>query len=240
MNLFKLIPYLSFFILLTLSISYVHAEEAPPQWTGEAELGVVSTSGNTDTKTLNTKLKLRHERGRFTHDGSAYFLYSSDTGRTTAQRLVLTVKDTYHLREVDYLFVSLRYEDDLFSGYEYRFIETVGYGRHFFHNSLTIAVEAGPGGRHSKFMDGTVTDEFLFRVSGNLVWRLTESTSLTEDLSTETGYSGTVIESTTALKSRIIGNLAMKTSVEVRYNTEVPQGVKKMDITTSVTLVYTF
>ncbi len=229
-----------FFLLLQPVQAAEASEGAGKLWSGDAEVGLVATRGNTDTDTLNTKLKLTYERDKWKHAGGATFLYANDSGETTAQRFVLSTKSAYAPAKTYYFFATLRYEDDRFSGYDYRIIETIGYGRHVFLGPVTVALEAGPGGRHSKLTDGTRTDELLFRASGNALWEISKTSKLTEEVTFESGEEGSVTESVTALSARINSDLSMKVTLELRHNSKVPEGIMHTDTTTSVTLVYSF
>ncbi len=207
----------------------------------EAELGIVSTTGNTDTQSLNGRFSISSEGARWRHEADLKGHYASDSSKTTAQRLVVGAKTEYKRSEVDYSFATLRYEDDRFSGYDYRVIATAGYGRRFFPSkATTLNVEGGPGYRYSReHEDGTERD-VIMRGAAIFEWRLSGSATFTEEVSIEAGERGKVIESVASLNARINSNLALKTSYTVRHNTKVPQDTRKTDTVTAVTLVYTF
>jgi putative salt-induced outer membrane protein YdiY len=82
--------------------------------------------------------------------------------------------------------------------------------------------------------------ELILRASTKYQWLISENATFEQELSTEVGEDKTVSRSTTALKSTIIGALAMKLSYSVRYTDNVPPGTKHADTETAVTLVYSF
>ena len=121
------------------------------EWAGSGELGFVSTSGNTDTSNLTARLGLVNERDKWRHSLGLEALNTESDGETTAERYFAAGQSDYKISEHDYLFGRLSYEDDKFSGYEYRATETVGYGRRVLNaDNMTLDLEAGPGARQSK------------------------------------------------------------------------------------------
>lgn len=216
------------------------AEDETSGFGGEAEAGVVSTKGNSDTKTVNSHLTITHTGPKWRHEASASFLYASDHGKSTAQRFVAGEKSSYALRGKSYVFAAFRYEDDRFSGFKYRSIESVGYGYTFLRDGVDLAAEAGPGARQSKSNDGVRSNDLILRVWSRLGWKISGSAGFATELTVTAGRQGTVTESVTSVKSRIIGDLAMKLSYELRNNSRVPAGKRHTDTITSATLVYDF
>lgn len=217
------------------------ADDAPKPWKGEAGLGVVSTSGNTQTTTVKAYAGLLHEKENWRHTGKFDALNSSDAVRTTAERYMLSGKSDYKFGEFNYMFGMIGYESDRFAGFDYRLSEVVGYGRRVINqNTLTLDLEAGPGARQTKFKTGGSDHELIGRVAGNLLWKLSPTASFSENLTSEFGSKSTITRSVTALTAQLMGNLAMKLSYTVRHISDVPAEAKKMDTETAVTLVYGF
>jgi putative salt-induced outer membrane protein len=235
-------------VLLLSSNGY--AEEAPEQpakpaeldpYKGNVELGYVNTTGNTETQTLNAKAKVEALYNKWRQTLQLEALNSSDKKVTTAERYLALLKSDYRFSERDYAFGLLNYENDRFSGYDYRVSLTVGYGRRVIDSELLwLEFEGGPGVRYSKLNDGDTQDEGVLRLAGKLGWQISESSLFEQDLSTEIGEDVTISRSVSALSMQIIGSLAMKLSYTYRHTSEVPEGVKKNDTETSVTLVYKF
>ncbi len=216
-------------------------EEPQPQWKGEVELGYVETGGNTDTSTATLKSGVLRETGKWRHGLKLEALHSSDEGATTAERFVLSEKTDYKLSLRDYVFLTLRYEDDRFSGYDYRVIVTSGYGRSFVPTENTkLNLELGPGYRQSKVHKSETEKEVIARAALAFKWSISKSATFTQDASVEAGELGAFIKSVTALKTKINKTLALKASYTVRHNTEVPSETKNTDTVTALTLVYGF
>lgn len=208
-------------------------------WQGDAELGVVVTAGNTETKNINAKTKVAYEKDSWRHQGRLEMLRNSDGGDITAEKYLANAKTEYNFTEHNYAFVNLNYENDRFSGYDYRVSGAAGYGRRLINrDDLQLDVEVGPGARRSRLKgDGTQT-ELLGRGAGNLEWKISKTSVFSQELSVEAGEEQTITRSMTALKSQVAGALSMKLSLTVQNATGVPAGVKNTDTETAVTLVY--
>jgi len=209
-------------------------------WKASAEFGLVDTSGNSQTTTINAKLNAVHESLEWRNRFTAEYLSASDDVGTVARRTVGQAATNYKLDERNYLFGNLRYENDEFAPYDYRYSETVGYGRRMRWKTQRLDLEIGAGGSHTRFADGNRDDDGIVRLAGNYAWQLTKTAEFSEVAFTEIGSDNTHSESETGLKLRINGNLAMKLSYKMLHNSEVPEGTEKLDSITSVTLVYDF
>jgi len=228
-------------MMLTAAGSVLADEAKPNTWKGDAELGIIKTSGNTTTQSINANASIVYERDRWRHSAKIAILNSSSDYITSSERYTATAKSDYKLDALSYVFGRLNYENDRFAGYQYRTTEVVGYGRRVINKeALTLELEAGPGARQTKFTDGDSNSETIGRASAKLAWKVSKTATFTEDLSSDIGQDSTISESVTALKAQVIGNLAMKVSYKVRNVSKVPIGTKKTDTETALTLVYGF
>ncbi len=230
-----------FAVLMLVIVSSTPAEDNFSSWQGNVELGFVNTTGNTETETINAKAKVQFEQQSWRHTLTYESLTSSDHGITTAERYVLNGQSDYKFSEHNYFFMMLNYEDDSFSGYDYRISETLGYGRRVVAEpKLILDLEIGPGARQSKLAAGGSDNEVILRGAAKLVWKLSETSSLTENLSIDVGENSTITKSVTALTAQINRSLATKITYTIKNTSEVPAGVEKTDTETAVTLVYSF
>ncbi len=217
------------------------AADGNSEWKGEAELGIVSTSGNTDTSTINFSTKLENERDQWKHLVMFNTLHSSNQDNSTAERYVLVGKSNYKLDAMSYAFGRVSYEDDRFSGYEYQATEVLGYGRNVIQEpTLKLDLEGGPGMRQSKAENASSENEGIVYLSGNLKWDISPTSIFTEDLFTEIGEDITITKSVTGLKSQINGDLAMRVTFTAKHTSKVPAPKKKVDTETAISLVYSF
>ena len=215
--------------------------DSPAPYKGNVEVGYVNTSGNTETKSLNAKAKVEALYNKWRQTLQLEALNSSSENVTTAERYLGSLKSDYRFSKRDYAFGLLNYENDRFSGYDYRASATIGYGRRVIDTTpLWLELEVGPGARRSKLNDDGTQDEAVVRLAGSLGWQVSKTSLFEQDLSTEIGDDASISRSVSALSTQILGRLAMKLSYTYRYTSTVPEGVKKQDTETSVTLVYKF
>ena len=243
-------------ILLTVSLlllqTIVHAAEAKApadeskdkkekHWKIEAELGLISTSGNTDTQTVNAKLAVEYEKGDWRHLFRTETLRSKDSGVETANRDLALYRARYQLYDYNYLFGLLRYESDIFAGYDERYTEVAGYGHQLYNLEVfKWDIEAGLGASQTNNTDNTSIDEGIVRLATDLIWNFTETSSFGQEIFVESGNTNTSTEATSALKVKINSVLAMKLTYKIKNNSDVPPGIKHTDTQSSVTLVYDF
>jgi len=230
--------------VLTVTIfTDTHAEDATNSdgWKGNVELGIVTTSGNTETETVNAKAKIGTEQENWRHTISIESLNSSTQSTSTAERYAISGQSDYKFGNHYYFFGVLDYEDDSFSGYNYRVSETLGLGRRVISNSaLTLDLELGPGARQSKLNVGGSENEVTVRGAGKLAWKISDTSSFTQDLSSDVGEDVTITKSVSALTAQVNGSLATKISYTIKNTSDVPVGIEKTDTEMSVTLVYSF
>ncbi len=218
----------------------IAAEPVKP-WKGEAELGVVSTGGNTETTNVKARAGVVYEVEKWRHTARIDALNTSDKVRTTAERYLASWKSDYKFDEFNYMFGLISYENDRFAGFDYRVSEAIGYGRRLINRpTLTLDTEIGPGARQTKLKTGESENELIGRLAGNLAWKISDTATFTENLSTEIGKNATITRSVTALTAQLVGTLAMKLSFTARHISDVPVDREKLDTETAVTLVYGF
>lgn len=236
-------------VVVLLSFTFpLMAEEAadkkpePEGWQGAVETGVIATSGNTDTSSSQAKGEFTYQTGPWREGIKLEAMKSTDGDMTTAERYLASNKLDYRFGKKSYVFGLLRYEKDHFSAYDYRFSETVGYGRKVLEREkLSLELEGGVGGRHQKpDSSGPREDDAIVQASGKLRWGLGETSEFAQDLLVQSGGDNTYTESVSALKAKINHHLAMKLSYSYRHNSQVPAGTAHGDASTAVTLVYDF
>lgn len=225
-----------------LSAPLAFAEEATDsKWSGEAELGYLKTTGNTDSESLHARAKVVNERKKWRHTGTIEAVNKTDQGTNTAKRWLLTGKSDYKIDDRSYFFLMLRYEDDRFSGYDYQVSEVIGYGYTVVKtDTVKLDTEVGAGARQSKLLNGGSTSEGVVRGSADLDWKLSETATFLQHLSVEAGEDSTISRSVTGLKMQIVGNLSAKLTHSIRHASDVPAGFDKTDTESIVTLVYNF
>jgi putative salt-induced outer membrane protein len=209
---------------------------------GSAALGYLSTSGNTDSTNGNASFKVTWDLpGLWKHDWNALAINARTSGVTTAEAYSAGYKGQRDISATSYLFASGDWRQDRFSGYDKQVSEALGYGRRLIDTQRhTLALEGGAGAKQSDLIDGTELDETIVRGGFDYLLRLTENSEFNQKILIEQGDENRYTESTSALKARIVGNLAIVLSYVIRNNSDVPVGIEKTDRFTAISLEYGF
>ena len=225
------------------------ADETEKPWNGSGEVGFLMTTGNSETRSVNAKTGLQYEHGHVLSTINLAAVYSSvkteidgkKEDRTSAEKYNASGKAGYKFSELDYVFLNAAYEDDRFSGYDYRSDYAAGYGRKIFNTDrLKLNLEAGPGYRYDKRDDGRTESEAVFRGYVLFDYRFSDQAGFRQEVTILAGLDNTGTTSVTALKSQIVDALSMKVSYTIDHNTHVPEDKKHTDSETALTLVYDF
>jgi len=220
------------------------AQDAPePEgpWSGKASLGYLATSGNTDNSTLNTSFEVAYAVGKWTHEFNAAAVKASESSVTTAESYDAGWHSQRKIGDKDFLFGRLDWRKTRFGAFDTQFSQTVGYGRWLIDKDKhKLNAEIGGGARQSEAQDGTTNSESIVRGGLYYKWLFSETAEFQQDLTTEVGQDNTFYESVTAVKSRLLGNLALVASYTIRRNTDVPPLVEKTDTYTAISLEYAF
>lgn len=215
------------------------AEEDP--WSGKAALGYLATSGNTESSSLNTAGEIGYTHGNWAHLLDVSAIKAEEDNQSTAEAYKAGWKSELSFSEHDFLFGRLTWRKDLFSGYDQQFSQTVGYGRRIVDSAThKLSLEIGAGARQSDLSDGTEENETILRGGGRYRWQITETSQFSQDLSVESGETNTYAESITALRTRVLGDLALVASYTIKNNSDVPAGTEKTDTYTAISLEYAF
>lgn len=218
-------------------------------WEGEAELGVLFTSGNNNETDIDGRLALMHEVERWRNRAEFSTLYSESDEETTAEEYEASLETNYKFSNQQFWYLRGAYVDDRFSGYEYRSSATVGYGNRVWSRGERsfLDLSVGVGYRYNRLEqpndEGTRTeDQSIGRLAGQYDYGFSENALFRQRLSTEVGLSDseTITESVTALQATVVGNLSMKVAYRVTHLSDPPAGSANTDTETSLSLLYGF
>lgn len=211
-------------------------------WDGSVELAANRSTGNSDQTAAGLIVKALHESGSWTNKLNGLFDLERNDGETTKRRWLLGYDLNYAISDRSYVFGSLQYENDRFAGIDYRFTENAGFGYQLIRSEdLTFNIEAGPGSRQTEFLDGADKEtEFTGLMRTELVWAISDSASLTHDFVLIWGTDQKTINSTAAIKLKIIGALSGRFSYNYRYNSAPPDLKRETDTVARAGLVYDF
>lgn len=247
--------------ILALSLNAVAEEEKSTRST-DVELGIISTSGNTETTTIKAKLDLRHDLERFKNQLIIEGLYAENQvettvddvtrteTQTTAERYVLSNKTDFKLgNEHQSLFGFVSYEQDEFSGFEYQASFAIGYADRFFTKDNSYwSYSVGPGMLFNETEDtdsaeGESNSTGIIRLATEYLYEFSDHAKFTQTLASDVPFDSDQNQKTTsvsAITANIAEGFALKASLTVINNSEAPEGREKTDTQTAVTIVYSF
>jgi putative salt-induced outer membrane protein len=224
------------------ALAQAPAAAPPDPFVGSAALGYLSTSGNTDATNLNSSLKKGWDHdGPWQHNWTALAIKATTDDVTTAEAYAAGYKATRDFSPTSYLFFSGDWRQDEFSGYDRQATEAVGYGRRLLDTPRhMLAIEGGAGAKQSDLITGEELDGAIVRGGLDYLLTLSENSSFNQKLLIEQGDDNRYTESTSALKTRIVGDLALVLSYVIKSNSDVPVGIEKTDRFTAISLEYGF
>jgi len=229
----------------------------PPMgvWSGKGQLGVQNSQGNTQAETANAALDMALLAGLWKHALRVDALYGKSAGAVSAERYEGLWQSNYNFTPMLYAFGALRYEHDLFSGFLYQGSATAGIGYQIVNTARTkLSVQAGAGDRTErpelllKDAAGVVRGRVVLpRENGaigtagvDFTQFLTATTSLTNTALVEAGAGNTLFTDKFALTVKMTTKLALSLGYTLQDNTNPPAGLKKIDSTETLNLVYAF
>ncbi len=151
-------------LLLVAPAAAVWADDPPPppqdQWIGKGQFGFLDSRGNSDAESINGNLDTFRYDGAWKNEIYLGGLYGKSSGVTSAERWETRLQSNYTISGDLFAFGGLRYEHDLFDGFQYQGSVTSGIGYKFLdfdEDKLTAQVGAG----YRRLRPETITkDEF--------------------------------------------------------------------------------
>jgi len=212
-------------------------------WEGKGEFGLVATTGNTESTSVNLKLEFIFNARRWRHRFSASALATSEDGIQDNERYTVEIQSDRSLSEKSYLFTALRWDADKFGAYDPQQTLTAGYGRELMKSEKHLLKgEIGAGYRRlEETVSGNSSSEPIARFLLDDTWKVFPSTSWTNRLLIESGSDNTFTQFNTGIQVAMTTRFALKLGFEVRNNTKIPPGdSEETDTTTTANLVYNF
>lgn len=211
-------------------------------WDGEVELGGKLNTGNTDQQSIDASFEVYRENATWRHDLRAEFDWTNTNDDTTRQRLNTDYQIDYYLSRQSYTYGLAAYEDDRFSGFDYRLLVSAGVGYRLLDGeTYFLDFEAGLTGRRSRVADtGVQEGEIGGRLNAVLEWALTDRIVFENQASALIMDKSTTINTSTGIKFGITNSLSGRIKFDYEHNSEVPVGRKKSSTKTRVTVIYDF
>lgn len=236
---------------LLLASTQVNAADEVPPWAVSAELGAITTSGNTQGTSITGKVDAKQETEHWSNEYIASAFFKEDQKTTdsgehitekSAEKYLISAKGGYKL-DSDHatLFVLGSHTRDQFGAYLDYSLLAAGYGDQLYSgDDLTIDAEIGPGYFKGKTAEDERQNGMMLRGAAALNWKISSSATFRQNVSYElaSGNKRSIAES--SLSTKINGSMQMKAAFLIQHDSVVPVGKKSTDTQTSLTLVYSF
>ncbi len=214
-------------------------EESP--WSGAASLGYLSTSGNTETTSYSAKFGVGYAQDQWKNGFNLATNGASESDATTAESFQAGWKSEYSLTEYDFIFGTVDWRKDRFSGVDQQLTEAIGYGRRLIDTPKhLLSVGLGVGHRSADLADGTSESGVIGRGNVNYSWIFSETAGFDQNIIVESGSDNTYIESISAVRARLLGDFALVLSYTIKQNSDVPVGSEKTDRLSAISIEYAF
>ena len=213
-----------------------------PRWGGSAEFGFLSTSGNSNTETINFSFDYGKDGHSWRHSLHLEGFNSASEEQRTAERYLGYWQSNLKIDEGHSLFFRLQYEEDKFGNYSSQWTLTSGYGNRIINTDKNILdLELGPGFRRSQLAkSGDYEDEAVVRLAGNYKWTISEYSAFGQLLSVEEGTDNTIIRSNTSLTAGINSFFSLSLSYEIRWTRDVEPEKTNYDRETRVGVLFSW
>jgi len=209
------------------------AQDAPKPREFTADVGYVSTSGNTDVSSFNVGEKLILRAARWTHRQQFGSVYATQDGEQTSNLLFANWRSDFSFHPRLALFGYAGFDRNEFAGIARRFEEALGLSAKL----LTLAndqwtVEAGLALNQQRSVDSTtlnfasVRSATMYRHNFSKAAYFTQSVEYLPSLEVAADYR---VTTETAIVAPLSAHLAMKASYVVRYDHLPEEGRRKHD-----------
>jgi len=211
-------------------------------WTGNFSAGASLATGNSENTAIGLALEASRETGDFIFSVNAYFDLGKADGVQNQQRWGAESKIYYTYTDNLTVFGRFAYDEDAFSGFDYRLFAGAGLG-YFIKKSepFTFKVKAGPGFRYSPIDDTDEIDRVIAIYSGSdLKWVVRDGITFVQALDLTWTDPTTTFESRTALDVDLWDGLTTGVSYSLRHETNPPMDRVNRDTVLRFNLGYGF
>ena len=212
------------------------------QWTGTFGAGATLATGNSENIAAGLSIDAKRATGKLTHNVKAGIDLASASGVRTQKRWYGSYQLDINFSERTYAYSRFSYDEDEFSGFDYRLFGGAGLG-HFLYKSepFTWKIEGGPGYRFSPIDDTRETEsEFALYASTEVDWQIRDGVLFEQNVNATWTDPTSTIESLTALTTTLTNTLSTSLSYRVRYETNPPDGRENTDTLLKASVNYGF
>jgi len=225
------------------------AVNAPPggvfalsPWEGKIQAGASFTSGNSDNAAIGVAIDAARTAGDFVHNFTAYFDLAESNSVTSQKRWGGAYQLDYKFSERTYTFGRFSYDEDAFSGFDYRLFAGAGLGRFLYLSEpFTWKIEGGPGFRYSPIdLTREVEQAFALYGASETDWVIRNGVTFEQDFLVTWTAPTTTFQSITALTTSLTDSISTGISFEYRYETDPPAGRVRADTIARASVIYGF
>jgi putative salt-induced outer membrane protein len=244
--------------LLSSTLAYADTEEQSDKdievtspWNSEVEFGYQSHTGNSDSRSLNSRLHAEYLSGRHRSYGEwKYYLLYKD-GEEDKRQSTYSLQSDYKLSPKTYLYGSFKGVDSRYSAYFKDYTLSSGLGYQFANtDDFVLEVELGPGFRYQEpnldeiddddIIFPEIVQEGIFRGNLNTSWQVLDNLNLAADITLVSGRSNMRTDTDISITNNITEDIALKLAHSRQYHNKVPEGLTKADSIFSVNLLFAF
>jgi putative salt-induced outer membrane protein YdiY len=211
------------------------ADEAPPPpqdvWIGKGQFGFLNSHGNSDAESINGNIDLLRYDGAWKNELYLAGLYGKSSDIVSAERWETHSQSNYNFSADMFAFGGLRYEHDLFDGFQYQWSATTGIGYKIFTTDANkLTVQAGVGYRRlrpeiiEKDPSGEVTSRTPLDATGNAIGTagvdythaFNKTTTFTNKFLVESGSDNNLFTDALALTVKMSEKLALSAAARTQ------------------------
>ncbi|MHB8416360.1 MAG: DUF481 domain-containing protein [Acidiferrobacteraceae bacterium] len=216
----------TFLVMTSQTVQAEKTTVSKPGLRAQIGAGLSSTSGVALTNSMNSNDRVRDRVGLWGYGGNLSYNYFSYDNVAGVNRLVAKVqaKRTLQHAPIGFLVGSVRYDHNLFDGYDYYVMETLNAGQRVVQTStMHLDLEAGGGARQNVYPTGRpADDEPVADMAMKYVWHLRHGSRFSQTFSVVGARTGTSMTSDTGISFTLVHHLALKFSEEVIHYTSLP------------------
>ena len=228
-------------LLLLMVLPALGQDQPERSWENTAELGFVTTTGNTQTENLTFKNTFTYSWEKTSLKLEASMLNAEQTSRDarnvggslvvdettekTAESYRLSGKVRRDLRERLFTYGAASWERDVFAGIDSRYVIGAGLG----YKALTLpkhelSLEAGADYTDEQAVGDADSETYAgARAAGDYLWKFSETAKLSQELELLYNLEESDdyrINSVTSVTAALTSRLALKTSYTLKYDNQ--------------------
>ncbi|CAM3865302.1 YdiY family protein [Vibrio aquimaris] len=247
--------------LITTSLllsSVVYADESeqsqnkidvPSPWKSEIEFGYQSHTGNTDSRSVNSRLSAEYLSGRHRTTGEWKYYQLYKDGEEDKRQSTYLAQSDYKLGPKSYLYGNFQGVDSRYSAYFKDYTLSSGLGYQFYNTeAFLLELELGPGYRYQEPNTDEIDDdtlafdeqveEAIFRGHIKSNWHITKSLNLSAAVTLVAGDSNVRTDTDLNATNSITEHIALKVSYSRQYHDRVPEGLQNADSIFSINILF--